>query len=104
MVLFLFQVSFDAPVYVCIKYLNLITFVVARFGSFFLVLRATLRAWEEFPSLCGHVTLWATSVIVIINVVLFMKLLKNDLFRKKGKKEGKPEVPVNNNNTHFKQN
>ena len=100
--LFLFQVSYEAPIYVCIKYLNLITFVLARFWPLFLILRTTLQHWDEAPFLVGHVTFWPVSLVAIINVSLFMKLLKNDLFRKKGKKESKPEALVNNNNTHCK--
>ena len=100
-VLFLFQVSYEAPIYVCIKYLNLITFVLARFWPLFLILRATILAWEEFPILAGHIVLWPVSLVAVINVGLFMKLLKSDLFRKKGKKGSKPEA-LNNNNTHCK--
>lgn len=75
------NVPFDATFYRVICYINLVTFILCRFGGQLLI-TIGMFMWYDRVTMVYYVTLtMSMAVMFAINVVLFYRLWKNDIVR-----------------------
>ena len=77
----IFQVDFNSMLYRVNAWINLITFVVCRFGGM-LAIFAGMAMWYNRVSVIYFVSLTFSMVVMFpVNTILFQRLLKNDVYR-----------------------
>ncbi len=95
------KIPFDHWIYRTNVYINLVTFVLCRFTGMTKIWHAMMTEDGYRVSNTYYALLCISNPAVsIINVILFWRLLKNDILRSSQSKSRKTKVPVLNNNVN----
>jgi len=104
------QIRFDAPLYRLNVYLNLLSFILCRFIPLIWIIYGMLMWYYRVEPSYLIILSLDLFVMWVVNIVLFWRLLTNDIIRPTKTKSPAPkqqnglEITANNNKSHEKLN